>query len=96
MLWTYVPLTVLTFLLLVYSSLGERRAVVRHLLVASLCALVYVWGYVDDLSDLSPYNIYLRSTAHINYTDLDRFRDQYATMIAFVAAAAWYAAPLPS
>lgn len=89
MLWPYLPLTVLISLLLVYSSLGERRAAVRHLLVASTCALVYAWGYVDDLSDLSPYNIYLRSRAHINYTDLDRFRDQHATMIFFGGAVVW-------
>ncbi|CAN8101070.1 unnamed protein product [Discula destructiva] len=93
MLWTewttLVPLTVLTSLLLVYTSLGESRATVRHLLVASTCALVYAAGYVDDLTDLSPYNIYLKSRAHVNYTDLDRFCEKHFKMIAFGIAVAW-------
>lgn len=92
---TLVPLTILTSLLLVYSSLGERRATVRHLLVATTCALVYAAGYVDDLSDLSPYTIYMKSKTHIVFNDVDRFCEENSTMLLFGAAVLWYAARPP-
>lgn len=90
---TLVPLTVLTSLLLVYSSLGERRASARHLLVAIACALVYAAGYVDNLSDLSPYTVYMKSRSHIDFNDLDRFCEENSTMLLFGAAFLWYAIP---